>query len=310
METSAKRKIKIGIFTLSGILLFMAGIFIIGKKKNMFTNTFKIYGHFKNVGGLAVGNNIRFAGINVGTVESMSIVSDTIVRVDMRMKKDMSQFLKADSRATISSDGLMGDKLITILPGTSHEHKFIADGGRIITEDPVDFDKILGKFTNVASNAEIITGELAGMAEQVRTGSGPLNRLLYSDGLSRSIEGAAANAEKMTSSLAGITDHIKSGKGSVGSLFYTDSLSNQINKTMVHVHEAAYNLNENMKALQENFLFRGYFKRKAKKEDEKVDLKHINFENDTIHNEMDSSELVEIIAEAQKALDAKRKKEN
>ena len=133
METSTARKIKIGIFTIVGILLFVAGIFIIGNKKNMFSDTFTIYGNFKNVGGLAVGNNIRFAGITVGTVEAMSIVSDTVVRVDMRMKANVKQFLKADSPGSeqidFSDDGFsIGKKTdsIYVIKSTFEKH---LDGG-------------------------------------------------------------------------------------------------------------------------------------------------------------------------------------
>ncbi|RYZ52082.1 MAG: MCE family protein, partial [Sphingobacteriales bacterium] len=77
MQTTNSKRIRTGIFTLIGILLFVAGIFLIGSKKNMFSDTYTIYGTFRNVGGLSVGNNIRFAGITVGTVEDISIVSDT-----------------------------------------------------------------------------------------------------------------------------------------------------------------------------------------------------------------------------------------
>ncbi|MES2645275.1 MAG: MlaD family protein [Bacteroidota bacterium] len=318
METGTGHKIKVGVFTLVGILLFIVGIFIIGSKKHMFSDTFDIHGNFKNVGGLAIGNNIRFAGITVGTVEKITIVSDTVVRVDMRMKEEVQQFLKADVKATIGSDGLMGDKLITIIPGSVNEKSFLSDGSQIKTEDPVDFDKIMGKFTTVASNAEVITGELAGMALQISKGDGTIGRLLYSSQLSKSLEGTAANAERLTNSLAGITTHIKSGKGSIGSLVYTDTVSNRVenvvgnaNKAMLTINEAAYGFSENMKALHENFLFRGYFRRKekqAQKEGENNSTQQINFDTDSSAADMDTTELVEIITEAQKALDAKRKK--
>ena len=315
MKTSSSQKIKIGIFTIAGILLFVAGIFIIGSKKNMFSDTFSIYGTFKNVGGLAVGNNIRFAGITVGTVEEISMVSDTVVRVDMRMKANVKPFLKADAKATIGSDGLMGDKLVTIISGSASETKLLTDGSRIMTADPFDFDKIIAKFTNVANNAEIITGELAGMAVQIRKGDGTISKLLYTDDLSKSLTATAANAEHITGSLAGISDHIKSGQGSIGSLVYTDTLSNRIervvgtaNKAMLTINEAAYGFSENMKALHGNVFFRGYFKRKAKEAGEKPDVKQINFATDSLDMDMEENELVDIIAEAQKALDAKRKK--
>src|SRR4051812_35122010 len=131
MKASAGQKIKTGIFTISGILLFVVGIFFIGSKKNMFGDTYMIYGTFKNVGGLEVGNNIRFAGINVGTVEDIRIVSDTLIRVDMLMQNQVKPFLKVDAIASIGSNGLMGDKLITIVSGSSNEVQLLRGGSRI-----------------------------------------------------------------------------------------------------------------------------------------------------------------------------------
>jgi len=315
MKMSNSQKIKTGIFTLIGIILFVLGIFVIGSKKNMFGDTFLIYGTFKNVGGLNVGNNIRFAGITVGTVEDIQIVSDTVIRVDMLMKGKVREFLKTDATATIGSDGLMGDKLITITSGTSNQTALLREGSQINTTNPVDFDKVIGTFTNVADNANIITTELAGMAVQIRKGNGTISKLLYTDDLSRSLEGTAYNAQRLTSSLADITGHVKSGKGSMGSLLYTDTLSTNLNKTaasantaLATINEAAYGFSENMKALQGNFFLRGYFKKKAK-EKAKADTTAVIAVTNDLDPDMDEEELEELIAEAKKALDAKRKKD-
>lgn len=311
MKTTATQKIKIGIFTIAGIALFVAGIFLIGSKQNMFNDTYVIYGTFRNVGGLNIGNNIRFAGINVGTVENISIISDTMIRVDMRMKANVKPFLKKDALATIGSDGLMGDKLITIASGSANEVQLLGGAGaRILTVNPIDFEKIISKFTNVADNAEVITRELAGMAIQIREGKGTISKLLYTDDLSRSLEATAMNAENITASLAGIAVQIKSGRGSVGNLIYTDSLSNNLalvvnsaNAAMKTVDEAAYGFSENMKALHGNYFLRGYFKRKAKKDKQSGELATDSTQSEL---EMDEEELKEIIREAQKALDAKK----
>ncbi len=312
MKTSVSQKIKIGIFTIAGILLFVIGIFLIGSKQNMFSKTFSIYGTFKNVGGLEVGNNIRFAGINVGTVEDIRIISDTIIRVDMTMKEDVRPFLKADAVASIGSDGLMGDKLITIASGSANETSILSKGARIRTSDPIDFDRIISQFTNVASHAEIITRELAGMAVQIRMGNGTVSKLLYTDDLSKSLEATAYNAKVITGSLADIASHIQSGQGSVGSLIYTDSLANALESAgmkadaaMTTIQEGAYGFSENMKALQGNYFLRGYFKRKAQNDADKAEDATIAPGDD---KDLDEEELEAIIDEAQKALDAKRKK--
>jgi phospholipid/cholesterol/gamma-HCH transport system substrate-binding protein len=186
MKTTPSQKARIGIFTLVGIGLLVAGIFIIGSKKNMFGNTFNIYGLYRNVGGLQLGNNIRFAGINVGTVEDITIVNDTTVRVDMRLQAKVRPFLKKDAIASIGSDGLMGDRLITIAPG-SEGGGLLGKNEQIKTVDPTGFDKIISRFGQVVDNAEIITASLADISEQISSGEGSLGRLIYTDSLERGL---------------------------------------------------------------------------------------------------------------------------
>jgi len=315
MKASTSQKLKTGIFTIVGILILIAAIFIIGSNKNMFGNTFNIYGTFRNVGGLQIGNNIQFAGIKVGTIENISFISDTMVRVDMRMASDVKPFLKIDAVATVGSSGLMGDKVITILPGSEMEKKLLKNGDRISSVDPVGMEEIIAKFTTVADNAGIITGELANMAVQIRDGDGSISRLLYTNTLSNSLEGTSANAQKMTAALAGITTKINSGEGTIGSLVNTNALANRIDQVMIttdsavgSIQEAAAGLSENMKAMQSSFLFRGYFKRKAKEEGKSVDSLKSELDIDSSDLDLTEEELEELVIEAQKALEAKRKK--
>jgi phospholipid/cholesterol/gamma-HCH transport system substrate-binding protein len=315
MNLSTSQKLKTGIFTIVGIVILVAAIFVIGSNKNMFGNNFTIYGTFKNVGGLQIGNNILFAGIKVGTIENISFVSDTMVRVDMRMSADVKPFLKKDAVATVGSSGLMGDKVITILPGSDQERTLLKEGDRIAAVDPVGMEEIIAKFTTVADNAGIITGELANMALQIRDGDGSISRLLYKNTLAKSLEGTTANAEKLTASLAGITAKINSGEGSIGSLVNTDALSSRIDQVMVttdsavgSIKSAADGLSENMIALQSSILFRGYFKRKAREEGKQLDSLELDLDIDSSELDLTEDELEELVKEAQRVLDAKRKK--
>lgn len=334
MKTSVSQKIRTGIFTVAGIVLLIAGIFFIGAKKNMFDKTFMIYGTFKNVGGLEQGNNIRFAGINAGTVKKIVMLSDTTIRIDMLMKEDVMPFLKVDAVAVIGSDGLMGDKIITVTPGSAGETRLMTDGAQIATVSPVDYDKVIAKLTGVAENASVITGELAAMAVQIKSGKGTLGRLLFTDNLSESIEGTVRNAERLTGSLAGmsasfggtvnnaekitgslasIASHVQSGNGTLGNLIYTDSLSKGLegtvttaNGAMLNISEAAYGFSENMKALQGNYFLKGYFKKKAAEAEKSPRAIQVKSSSEPITSDMEEKQLIYIIAEAQKALDKKR----
>lgn len=236
MKTTPGQKVKIGIFTLVGFAILLGGIFVIGSKQNLFQDTFEIYGRFKNAGGLQIGNNIRFAGINVGTVEDIVIVNDTTVQVEMRLKAKVQPFLKTDAMASIGSDGLMGDKLVIISPG-SNGTKLLTDGGQIATVSPVDFDKVIAKFTRIADHAEIITASLASISTQISSGQGSLGKLIYTSDLQNGLV-KTVNSARTTMETA--NDAIKS------------------------VKKGTEGFSENMEAVKHNVLVRGYFKKKEK----------------------------------------------
>src|SRR5205085_7605232 len=97
MDTHTQKfKIRIGLFITGGLMLFMLAIFLIGKQKNMFNPVFKLTSTFHNISGLQVGNNVRFSGINVGTVDNIDIINDSTVKVEMMIKKDVKKFIKSD----------------------------------------------------------------------------------------------------------------------------------------------------------------------------------------------------------------------
>ena len=231
METkSNKFKVKLGLFVTVGLLLFVFVIFIIGKQRNLFDPVFQVSAQFYNVSGLQVGNNVRFSGINVGTVENIEIVDDTTVQVDMQIRKKIRQFIKSDSRALIGSEGLIGDRLVIISQG-SPGSALAEDGEFLSSNEPVETDAILASLEVTAENAEIISDELAEIMIKINSGSGTIGRLIQDT-----------------------------------------TIAENLDKTITNLKKGTKGLEENMEAAKHNFLFRGYFKKKAreaKKKDEK-----------------------------------------
>src|SRR6187402_336270 len=123
-----KFKIRLGLFVIVGVGLFILGIFIIGKQKNLFDPVFTLTATFHDIGGLQVGNTVRFSGINVGTVDNIAIINDSTVKVDMLIKKDVQRFIKTDSNAGIGSEGIIGDKVIVLSQGGSANAKVVKSG--------------------------------------------------------------------------------------------------------------------------------------------------------------------------------------
>ena len=156
MDISVTQKIKTGAFVVLSLLLLLTIVFIIGSQKNMFGGTFYVTANFKNIAGLKEGNYVRYAGINVGTVDNISIQDDSTVVVMMVLQKQIRTHIKEDAAASIGSDGLMGDKLVIIGAG-GYSAAVVKNGGQIKAVNPVDVDRIVNNLSKVADNAESLT---------------------------------------------------------------------------------------------------------------------------------------------------------
>jgi phospholipid/cholesterol/gamma-HCH transport system substrate-binding protein len=200
MKKNAGNKIKLGVFVSMGILLFIIGIYFIGDRQQMFSKTFRIKGMFKDVNGLKIGNNVRFSGINVGTIENIEIISDSCVRVDMTIEDITRKFIKKDATAIIGSEGLMGNKIMSISPGTS-DQKPIENNDFIKTTIPINIDDILVKIKVTADNAAIISSQLGGILTKVNSGNGTIGRLLQDSTIAENINTTIVNLKKGTKGL-------------------------------------------------------------------------------------------------------------
>ena len=109
-----QNNIKLGIFVLAGIVLFLAAVFLIGSENNIFNKTFTAHAIFKNVEGLKEGDNVWLSGVKIGTVKEVRIVKEGRVIVSLSLKENQNKFIKKDATAFIGSDGLVGNKIVVI----------------------------------------------------------------------------------------------------------------------------------------------------------------------------------------------------
>lgn len=288
---SQKFKVRLGLFIAGGFILFALAIFLIGKQKNLFNPVFKLTTTFFNVGGLQVGNNIRFSGINVGTVDNIVIINDSTVQVDMLIRKSIQPFIKQDCMATIGSEGIIGDRVLIITQGSA-EAPIVKSGQYLLSREPVEMDALMESLHVVAGNAEIITAQLAEIMTNINQGEGPLGRLIkdtvVAENISETIENfkktsqgidnnmevimlsfiqTADNVALSSSQLADMVISINQGNGTIGRLIQDTIMSDNISKTVVNLEKGTKGLNESIEALKHSFLFRGYFKRKAKRDE-------------------------------------------
>lgn len=199
---------KLGMFVTIGLLLFIMAIYFIGKQKNLFGSTFHITSLFKTVSGLEVGNNVRFSGINIGTVEEIRLINDSSVVVSMVIKDDVREFIKTDARASIGSDGLMGDKVLTISPGIKSQ-KVIENNGALASIDGIEMQDIMKSVKKSVDNVGTISEELAIFSHSMNNGNGALARLVRDDKMANSVSNTLSNLENGTK---GFSDNMQAAK--------------------------------------------------------------------------------------------------
>jgi len=201
MDTHTEKfKIRLGLFVAGGLALFILTVFIIGKQKNLFNPVYNLSSTFKNVSGLQIGNNIRFSGINVGTVGNIVIINDSTVRVDMSIKKEVKQFIKTDSEVGIGSEGLIGDRLLIITQGGA-DSQLAVEGQQLNSKEPVETDAIMASIKVTAGNVEIITQQLAEVMIKINGGNGTLGKLIQDTTIAENLNQTIVNLKKSSKGL-------------------------------------------------------------------------------------------------------------
>jgi phospholipid/cholesterol/gamma-HCH transport system substrate-binding protein len=212
METHTQKfKVRLGLFVAGGLALFVITIFIIGKQKNLFNPVFRLTSTFYNVSGLQVGNNIRFSGITVGTVDKISIINDSTVRVDMLIRKEVKQFIKSDCGVAIGSEGLIGDRLLIITQGTD-DALLAKEGQELVSAEPVETDAIMASLQVTAWNAEVITQQLAQIMIKINSGEGTLGKLIADSSIAQNIDKTILNLRK---SSKGLNENMEAAKDNI-----------------------------------------------------------------------------------------------
>lgn len=246
---------KVGILVLSGLLFLILTLYMIGKNRNLFGSTFTISAVLTNVNGLVPGNNVRFKGMDVGTVKSIVVANDTAILVTMTIDKAMKPFIKQNAVATIGTDGLMGNKLININSGSGISNP-IEQGDIIQSRKPVETDEMLRTLNTTNSNIERITHNLYEITVKLNS-SESLWTLLSDSVIAKDLKSAVvefktagANTADMTSTAKTVVEKIENGNGLAYQLFNDTTLTHQLTTSLQQLQTATDQTSAMMKDLK------------------------------------------------------------
>ncbi len=323
--TDNKRSITVGLFVLIGIIVFVLGVMVLGGQQKRFVKTVQIKAIFNDVGGLKVGNNVWFSGVKIGTVRRISFFGSSQVEVDMNIEEKSQSYIRKDAAATISSDGLIGNKIVMIVGGTTRVEP-VEDGDRLAVRTALSSDQLMATLQENNNNLLRITTDVKNMIGQIKQGKGVAGAVLTDsllayrfESMVSNLQAASGSAAKASGSLSlfaakmndknslpnqlvtdtavysnirlssvrlrqaantanevtsevklvaadvkKASDRLNSKDNLVGLLLNDPSVNNDIKGTLSNLNHGSKKLDENMEALQHNFLLRGFFRRKER----------------------------------------------
>ena len=234
MKKSTINSIRLGIFVIIGLLIFTTGVYMIGQKQSLFSETFSLRAHFSNVNGLMPGNNVRFSGINVGSVKSVTLLNDSLIEITMRVRETVREYIKQNAVVSIGTDGLMGNKIVNISPGIGNSEP-VDDNFLLQSYSRIKTDDILNTLNVTNDNAAMLTHNLLDITEQIKKGQGTVSLLLYDTGLRdnvsltiKNLRGSAQAMQTLLLQFNQISKEVNEGRGTLGWLLNDTLTDDQV----------------------------------------------------------------------------------
>jgi phospholipid/cholesterol/gamma-HCH transport system substrate-binding protein len=232
--------IKLGVFVTAGLSFLILLLYMIGKNRNLFGPSFILKAQFDNVQGLVPGNNVRYSGIEIGTVKRINILNDTVMEVVMVVDDKMKKIIRNNAIVTIGSDGLMGNKVINIAPARTPA-PLVTENEVLFTRKPVGTDDILQTLSRTNLDVAVIASQLKTTVQRINN-STALWRILNDEALPQQLHTSAANVQLATAraaalanDLQGIVSRVKNGEGSVGAVLSDTSFASNLNEAILKI---------------------------------------------------------------------------
>ena len=244
MAKKTINNLKLGIFVLAGLLVMIISLYMIGRDTNLFGKNYTLRAHFENVQGLTPGNNIRYSGIQVGTVKKVKILNDTLIEVTMLIDLKMKKYIRRDDLMSMGTDGLMGNRILNITPARDGS-PLAEDGDLLVTKKGISTDDILVTLDKTTRNIVVVSEELKTTITRINNSRG-IWQLLGDTELPATlrasvinIRNATAKANLMATDLHAIITDIRAGKGSLGAVLKDTAIAWNLNEAVLKIQQVS-----------------------------------------------------------------------
>lgn len=247
---------KLGALVLASMIFLVFSLYLIGKNQNIFGSSIRVIAEMQNVNGLLPGNNVRFKGMDVGTVSNIEMLNDSIIHVELLIHKSMQSFIKNNSKTTINTDGLMGNKILHINP-VEEKSPTLVSGDILYAAPQIDTDQMLETLNSTGNYLEKSLINLSQITDKLNE-SDALWSLLSEPGLVedlnlaiREFKQAGSNAAEITESGKNIISSFEKGEGIVNNLFTDSVMNSNFEKTLLQLQITSGEAAEMMRSINQ-----------------------------------------------------------
>jgi phospholipid/cholesterol/gamma-HCH transport system substrate-binding protein len=249
-ESNNRRKLAVGVFVFLGMLILVIGVVVIGGQRKSFTKSIRLQVVFDDVQGLQAGNNVWFSGMKVGTVKQVAFYGRSQVEVILNVERQAQAHIRKDTKARISTDGLVGNKIV-VLSGGSDSAAPVADNDRLQSEQEAGMQEMMSTLQASNGNLLAITGNLKAVSEKLRAGQGTLGELLNDPSFAEELRGsighlraASAASERMIDNLETFSTRLKQPDGLVNELITDTTVFRRLQDAVAQLNQAAASASE------------------------------------------------------------------
>jgi phospholipid/cholesterol/gamma-HCH transport system substrate-binding protein len=248
MANRTVNNVKLGIFVFVGLVFLIFTLYMVNRGSSFFSKNYMLRVQFSNVSGLMLGNNVRYAGIQVGTVKKIRLLNDTVIEVSLLIKEDMTNFIHKDDIVSIGTDGLVGNKLINITPGQDRT-SLAVDNDVLQTKKNIDTDEMLEVLNKTNKNIAAISEDLKSTVQRLNN-STAFWKILSDNSLPDNLKTALVNvrnatskADNLVAELQTVVQTVKDGKGTLGGLLKDTAMLINLNAAVDKIKIVGDNAN-------------------------------------------------------------------
>lgn len=220
----------------------------------MFGSKFQLRARFSDVNGLMEGNNVRFSGIQAGTVERITILNDTTIEVTLLINKKAQPYIRKNSFAVIGSEGLMGNKIINIAPNPTSA-PIVEEGDLLLTNHSGGINDMLETLGKTNNNVAEISEDIKLTASRINN-SKVIATLLNDTALSHDIRqtlsnfrNASARIDRIAFNMEGMIANTQKGRSTLGVLLADTVSAHRMKETIRQINTASTEVNNVLREL-------------------------------------------------------------